>query len=1457
MAGNKTIKYSAITRAGYEYQDLVGIDLLIRHYRDPELFEWVQLESDDPNVKALDDVVAKRKDGSVEYVQVKFTVNAEEYALDWDYLLSKKENGTSMLAKWAKSLARAKTNGPIHSAQLKTNRVPTPAFSACLNGSFVDLAKVDADVLIRLEAECGGRAMMEAFFETFSFNSSLPNLDQLELSLRDRIVPTDTDLFGWLLLRNEVTRWAILQREPPPDGRILRDHVVRLISRKRPRPISQEYFVPDDYAPPSSSFDEAFRTRIVDETTPLTIMWGTPGRGKSTYLSYLTRELQSQGNAVLRHHYFISSESSSANRASYTDIAVSLYDQLFSRYPEFTAGVTDDTENLRLGLGIAAENLAREGKRLYLFVDGLDHVYRDTHRTDQLNHLFNVLFPLPDNLSLIVGTQRVADDRLPSKLLINAKDDDWIEIPRMDEVAVRRWLERQDRARPLNLRWSGRRAEEVDKIGTALFQISHGHPLHLIYAFESLVRSGKPLDNDAVLALPQCPDGDIRTYYQSLWLRISEPSRNILHMLAGSDFFWPSSGIRACIGEYGEVSFLLEPHNSGMMPFHGSIFAWVRERADHEERYAALLPRIVHWLDKEAPDYWRWGWLWLMQAAAGNTAPLLGGTTREWAVDSLASGWPESQIQDILSAAERLTFQNVDLPATVRLRAIKTRVSNVREYQAWDFGPFRGAALAVADNRQQAINLLDALGHLTNDELSALARHGPEALRSDLVEGCYAELGRRINTWIVLRHRPVDDFTKLSHAFLDVAALGGKERVVRIMAFLNGYRQPSAHIIRYVELLAKVHDIEALEAVENSLKGSKWIDQRRIIQQHILRAALFLGADPLQRLKRGKFNHLPFAAAWLSHKAPSVRSSAFVPPLPTNLTRERSSPADSVDMHNFFVDSFWIAVRANILAEGPFSLIYPGLVRGDLGFIDTVLDCIESCAADLISGRIPWTYSTPFLAAADIASVSFTGRNDTEQALYFAFKKLLTSIALDIHLIGLPDKNVVGISADEFAIARASVHWVDELLIEANVENRIPYLSAEAAKCLLDDLSKDLASKVSEFNERAEQWTKYASLSHLYGFGNAGALIRRAASCLIGYGHRKDTFAFEVLDSIEEVHRVDPGKTAEWISKITPIVDCITDFTDGDETRHARSELIELVSYALPHLLPKFYEHHLDGDEWYYANQCLENFIKFSELDSREFEALIGTLVDQATLDELAKRAADKPDAQALLAKQIAFLGGSAAPTKREHSTPDRDLTEEEINITRQDPTLFGPDDFSGIAKTVGRPHFHYSQKKNFIERWLRYWHAKKKSRQAIASVKSYFESDNMTYHVEECLDTVFEISLESEGRDSAYHWLVMGHIRRHGWASYFTSKEEVEARLENAARVYPERWKDFIRDTSTPLDFYARRGHGFSIGFRHLVRFLLAVGQTALAQDVTSEFVSTLIAETKDQPIEEATWLR
>ena len=923
------IKPTAITRAGYDYQDLAGIETLIRQYRDPELYKWVQLEADDTTYRALDDVVAARKDGSFELVQVKFTVDSDRYELDWDWLLKKTKTGTSMLEKWVNALARVSAMGPVHTAQLKTNRKLSAEFAKCLKGTRVDVNLLPQEICASVESACGGAAEAKTFFSAFDFIGGLLDIDAYENQLRDQLVPTDTDMSGWHAFRHCVKRWATLKNQPEPDGRILREHVVQLITKRRPQPIRQDFIVPNGYSPPSEVFDMSIRERIAKDDSPVTILWGTPGRGKSTYLSYLTQDLQEEGAAITRHHYFLSSEDSSSNRTSFNEIAISMLDQLKARHPEAMRGVADDPAKLRTAISAAATHLSIEEKRLYIIVDGLDHVWRDTQRVDQLNHLFNELLPLPPNVSLIVGTQRVSDEQLPGKLLTIAKENDWIEIPRMDEIAVHRWVVQQDNARPLILRFDptpDRRTEMIDEIATAFFNISQGHPLHLIYAYEGLLRTGRPTTAEEIEQLPSCPDGDIRTYYRGIWVHLSMDARSVLHMLAGSGFFWPSLGIRQVLGDFSQIDHLLEPRNMGMVPFHSSIFTWVREQADHAESYQVLLPKIVNWLENDAPEYWRWGWLWLVKAQAGNYECLLSGATRDWVVNSLAKGWPVLQIENILAAAEEKTFEDGDLPRTVSLRSLKTRVSNAYEFQSRDLSAYLATALAVSDNRQQTLNLLDDIHSLTDSEVTELARFGPNEMSTQILPACLDELARRVNAWIALRHRPANEFTALSDQLLSISALMDKRAVRRALSYARRFRESEPHVLKLIRLLGDAHNIEGLQLVYKTLAGAKWAGHRRLIHDSLIRSASFAGADVKEFIPLNKEPISVFAACWYLWRDSNARLEVCIPPVPSDLIRKRYSIVENTDVTSFFYDSFWIALYVGLSANGKaYSIIYPEL----------------------------------------------------------------------------------------------------------------------------------------------------------------------------------------------------------------------------------------------------------------------------------------------------------------------------------------------------------------------------------------------------------------------------------------------------------------------------------------------------------------------------------------------------
>jgi hypothetical protein len=459
------LKHAAITRSAFEYQDLIGIEVLINFFRDPKLYHWVELESEEPLVGFLDDVVASRTDGSFEYIQVKFTPDPDNYLLDWDWLLEHKPRGTSRLKKWSNSLAKLASVGSVHLAELRTNRRPDAEFENALDRGRIRPSRILESRRRVIEKELGGISQAKTFFKNFKFvHSEIPDVEGLERRLKGTIVPTDTTSGGWLLLRQQVRRWATHRNQPEPDGKIRHDHLVQIITKRQPRPIPQNFVIPEVYAVPSRNFHQDFFKRIARGRASISVLWGTPGRGKSTHLSFLIRELTKKHLPVIRHHHFLSLDDTTTDRISFSDIALSLMNQMMSRCPEAVSqrGLEESPSSLRKWIEACGDYYATKRTTFDVVIDGLDHVWREQLNIDQMNHLFNYLLPCPKNVVLIVGTQRVADDRLPSRLLTHARPSAWIEVPAMDERAVHEWITGQHRAGRLRL--DGRPRTKIERL---------------------------------------------------------------------------------------------------------------------------------------------------------------------------------------------------------------------------------------------------------------------------------------------------------------------------------------------------------------------------------------------------------------------------------------------------------------------------------------------------------------------------------------------------------------------------------------------------------------------------------------------------------------------------------------------------------------------------------------------------------------------------------------------------------------------------------------------------------------------------------------------------------------------------------------------------------------------------------------------------------------------------------
>jgi len=360
-------------------------------------------------------------------------------------------------------------------------------------------------------------------------------VENLEAALWARI-SSDTDRAGFALFQRQVQLWATQKNQPHPDGKIRHVHLQQAFSTERAKPLPQGFQVPADYRAPDADFANHFSSRVRGEDG-ITVLWAPPGRGKSTFLSHFTSTLNSEEVVCIRHHYFLSLDDRSEGRFHVQAIARSLEAQLEEAVP----GMTIRRRSVGEIIEQAAKQIASEGKRLIVIIDGLDHVWREGRSQEHTEELFNALIPAVPGLHLVVGTQKIAEAHLPARLLAAAPMSDWQELPLMNRAAVHAWVQCQHNAGRLNLFiWPHQiEANALADVSKAFADISAGLPLHLIYSFEAAARSGDAVTPEIVRSLPACPTGDIRDYYVTFLLKLSARGKAILHVLAGLNFAAP------------------------------------------------------------------------------------------------------------------------------------------------------------------------------------------------------------------------------------------------------------------------------------------------------------------------------------------------------------------------------------------------------------------------------------------------------------------------------------------------------------------------------------------------------------------------------------------------------------------------------------------------------------------------------------------------------------------------------------------------------------------------------------------------------------------------------------------------------------------------------------------------------------------------------------------------------
>lgn len=1444
-------KPTAITRVGFAYQDLVAAETLLDFYRNPKKYSWVQVEASDPSFRAVDDVVACLADGRFEVTQVKFAVDPEnpKTALDWEWLLGAKPRGKSFLQHWAVPVLKILNDGCLANARLMTDRKPDSEFSKSLKGSRVNYSKIPLPIRKRIIAQLGSAAAAQKFFNNFDFIHSQPILEDLEATLWARIA-SDTDSAGWALFQKQLQLWATQKNWPGPDGRIRYVHLQQAFSPERAMPLPQDFTVPENYRVPDQSFFDDFFSRVLNEDD-ITVLWAPPGRGKSTFLSHFKSKLDTKKVVCIRHHYFLSLDDRTEGRFHFQAIARSLEAQLQEAMPDLRVRA-----HSTLGETIeqAARKVVAEGRRLIVIIDGLDHVWREGRDREHAEELFNALIPAVPGTHLVIGTQKIAERELPTRMLVATPMEDWVELPLMNRAAVEGWISSQHRARRLNLscRPQQSKAKALAAVSDAFFDISNGLPLHLIYSFEAVARAGDEVTPDLVRAQPACPSGDIRDYYAGFMLQLSPRGKAILHVLAGLDFSPPPFALNNCFGVddqsilgLAEIGHLLDFREMEVRPFHGSLFAFLRDDPSHYSTFMANSEPTLAWLETEAPPYWREAWLWITQATRGNAQNLIKGPSREWALSFVTAGYPIDRLINVLNHAEQAAFEVFDLASVARHRLVKIRAINADELQHEELAQVWHVAAALNGDIFVPAVLRADLGSLPPSLIPALVQMTDERQRDVLVDRAVDELNGRLTQNRHDEYISNDQQGELARAVVSVVAASNKNEVARVLRFARGSGQADPIVAAFAQSARLAGNVSAVFQAGKSFTGVEF-------DRELFACMCLEGLSPATQtpLKAGK--HPAIRCLGIA-KGDAVKGSNSGTNLST-LFAGVDGPADrhQTDIRGIVYNSFMSALAA-ALAGKPTKGWVKIPNHASESWLAGAVRAFEKLA-QRIAGH--WANTKRWPTLGDVFSW-YEGqpcyeRGYDAQRRFIAVRLALIDAAFDLCLIGRGLDAAYQIDDAAFSEARTSAFWLNELWLEKLTTRRISLHDPASAETFISTYMDELRRSVTVFNERAATFGKLALAAHDHNkLQLAAKALRHAVDCLFGYGWRKDTFADDVLTALGMMIEAGDQDAKQTLLNLAGAFHRITDYTDGDGTNHIRSEYYAAVAKHYPERIAPMLNDLIRAEDWHYAEDLYKELPSLPLAQTAEGSALLSTFIMPSE-----RLAVEKASLSPSIGDDLRKKVGPNIEHRREadrYTCGSRENVEKD-NMEPPKPGDYPPGKLTELIAERSRLDI-FDGSRSTIKEWLNYWDANGQGAAALADLEVRLSETRLHMDIESSLDTAAEIAAKLHGRSEAFKWLVWAHIGRYGWQRYFTSNDEAEARLRLVACDYRARWKDFIRDTSKPALNLRESRNGLVIGFTRLIYFLIQIGELELAKSHTKALVDAFMAEVAQQPLDRPSW--
>ncbi len=1458
--------YSRIAgiRKGFEYQDAQAIDLFVRWLMNPQLYRWVKLEADEYGY--LDDIVACRNDETIECIQVKYTLHPDDPKTNWTWedLIKSKEKKPSLLKKWFDSWKTIKKFHENVEVIIVTNKSSTGSLYSTIGPSSggyfkvnLERLKSDKELFSKLSKIAESKEELEKFLKDlrFNFDRDLETLWEHNFNkFIDRLGGTEE---GWNSLKENTRRWTIEKNNPEPDGKIYFHHVRKASLWFEPKPLNQNFPIPKDFV----LFDpDLFKKIISNLSKPkegILIFHGTAGVGKSTFLSFLYQELRKKDFPVIRHHYYISLTEESYYERLKKDRAIESIkhqfygDQVFKESLGELANKNPSEVKIKELLEASSRFFSTRNKSLIVIIDGLDHVLREDDKRE-LNEFLKEFLPLPSNIWLILGTQSQVlelSDLLPDLIWKKCPKEHRIEIKGLPLQGIAKILKYNQNILKL-------RKDFFGEIVSKLYSISKGHPLYLKYCINWLSQKDSEVFPALLDDLPPF-DEDINNYYIELWKNLSDEAKKIAILLATIDFGISDKQIIEILtydGNEGklikglkEIQHLLVSKRNKIYIFHHSFKVFLLDTEEYKLLGKRIKEKILFWLKQKAPEYLRWAYEGIMECELGNPEFLLNKLDREWIEQAIKDCRPYDLISKQLRIATFYAFKEEKYSKGLELGLLLNYFQRVPEEhsEAWN----KVWVLLQQKMPNQTVEL-EEIDSLSLPQLAYIAKEARDLGDEELLEKIRETLNLHL-----------------------AGANLGDEYLFKFTGKIVGYLSPNVDYSKFLEWVSQLNEKLKLTILENLIITLAETHQETILRKILLNPTIENHEKKYLLNILAKYSLKTFSfKEWIINEIPiELRGSwmwvyAFI--------HDDIRHFNNFHLHIPYPEKFPNEIdefsnKKNVFAEKYLEVFVFSLLNSLFGNKDIITDLFNKCddrwshlaykkvvilAEELVKSveaRQPFYYGTILNVFADLPIPKWPKDRKLIE-LYNALKLALRNIILVIWLI-----NKIKIGSNYSVRKETILNFKDSSLFNFSEwltlirEEKVPILEEEAYHYLLNTLEEEYDNTVTYFSERSSSYTSLAEVAFLYRDNEAfDRLVNKTVKNFITYGSHKDAFLFLVLDSIKACHNAGSKKTKDWLKSLVPFIVEITNYTDGDETRHLPKELSEALSEICSELLKSYYLFTADNEDLFLAEDIFPDLIKTLDLSNPVAQAIAQTAIDKESIQVLRNIAQEGDEyAHKILSENENYFGILSHLEKEYNSSTYSKLSTKKTSYKVEN---ISPSELANYFESVDS-----LERESFLIDWIKHWLKPIQTRkEAFEAIKTILHEHPRILRYYEILDFIIPYAQEFEPPNRVFELICEANIHGYGWNKWWTVSEHTYKRWETLKKFFPEKWKEFIFKTIGRTPYDNEPNFNYFMPIPRLVEYFIYFDDLNTAEMLTETLVKFTESLIGSLHLEEPEWV-